>query len=123
MGSIVIKRRIIKLVSLLIIAFFIFQLIPSTLTDVEGLINHAQNSREIRSSLAVNNGVFIIGRINIKPAFQQIPVKYCPFNISPTTVFDSISESSSFQDNLFDHRKSIKQSIPNHFHGSKYKNA
>jgi hypothetical protein len=121
MGYGMTERRIIKLVTLLIIAFYIFQLMPGALNAVEGFDGHTRNSESILSSDVIGNDVFIISRVSTKPIFQKIPVKCSYFSINPVPLFVSSAAGPYFHERPFDYRKSIKQSIPHYFHGSKYR--
>ncbi|MDP4092105.1 MAG: hypothetical protein Q8920_01960 [Bacillota bacterium] len=116
------KKRILKLISLLIIALMIFQLIPSTLNCIEGLQGHTQNSKASLSTASIQTDASFIGRENQKTSAQNIQLRNTSIYLPKISCVDISNFCVSFQEMPFDFRKVIRQSIPHYFNGSKYKN-
>lgn len=116
------NKRIWKLLAFTIIAFFVLQLVPGSVTHADGLHNHAQNSSVLLPSNIVNSDVWHFGEGNQKLSVQKIPIKSNQYWIPHLTIEDISSAGyTSFQEMPFDYRSVIRQSIPHYFNGGKYK--
>lgn len=115
------KDRTIKIVLLLIIVLFVFQLIPSNLNYDEDSQSHTQSTEVFIKSGSINTDILLIGKLNQKEAFQKLLIKSPSTVVNRTFVVDVFSNYSFFKEDPFDHRKVIRQSIPHYFNGTKYK--
>lgn len=117
------KHKIKKYVSLLIVLFLIFQVIPSTFANVKCLDSHAPKSPIIFSTSAVHTDITFLTRDGRKTTFHSISSEFYD-SLTGQIYFVDISENKSFYHAAFpDYRKEIKQAIPHYFHGSKYKDS
>jgi len=116
------KKRIIKLISFLIILFMVFQLIPSAVDSAVGYKDHSQSSKVFLSSGAYHTDVLLIGKDNQKTSVHKVQVNHI-FNCIPQVQIEDFSAVQfAFRELPFDYRKVIRQSIQQYFNGSKYKN-
>jgi hypothetical protein len=115
------KKKIIKLISFLIIMFLVFQVIPNTLTSVGNFQSHSQASTKFLASSFINADVLHYGREYQKTSFQKVQIKNPLINIPQILIGDLNSITLSFPEVPIDHRRVIRQSIPHYFNGSKYK--
>lgn len=114
-----IKQSIRTYISLAIISFFLFHLIPSTLLSYQYYKSHTQNSQVLLSA-AVQKDTLFINRDNRKPSFQKTSIRYSEATIQFRSSF-GISETKSFYSGLIiNYRKKIQQTIPSYFHQGKY---
>lgn len=115
------KKKLIKIISFLIITFWVFQLIPITLTHVEGFQSNIQNSKVFLSSVSFNSDVLYIGRESQKTSIQKVQIKNASICIPQLLIEDISVINLSYQEMQYDHRKDIRESIPHYFNGGKYK--
>lgn len=115
-------KKIINHISIIIVVFFIIQLIPGTLANIDGFLSHTDKSKSTLTSGIISNDILVTGRINLKPTFLKVTSKSCFYNLVPLPGIGNIKSDSFFKEQLFDYRKSIRQFILLHFHGGKYKN-
>lgn len=116
------KKKVIKLISFAIFFLLIFQLIPSTLTCIDGFQNHTQNSNVFLSSGAFHTDVIYIGSKSQKSSIQKVQLKNTLIFVPQISIEDISVINFSFQKLPLDYRRVIRQSIPHYFNGSKYKN-
>ncbi len=116
------NKKIIKLISYAIFILLIFQLMPSTLSSVDGFLSHAQNSKVILLSGVFHTDAIYTGRESQKSAIQRVPLRSTSVSASQICVEDIFIASSSFPELPSDCRRVIRQSIPHYFNGGKYKN-
>lgn len=116
------KKKTINYLSFIVILLIVIQLIPSSLTRVEGFDNHTQNSKVFLSSISFNSDILYIGRESQKTSIQKLQVKNASLCIPQISFEDISSINISFQEMPFDYQTAIRQSIPHYFNGSKYKN-
>lgn len=116
------KKRIIRLISFLIILFIIIQLVPGAADFTDGYQSHSQNSKAFLSSGAYHTDVLLIGKDNQKISVHKVQLNNI-FNCIPKVSIEKFSTAQfSFHEMPFDFRKVIRQSNQNYFNGSKYKN-
>lgn len=115
------KNKTIKIISFLIVIFFIFQLIPTNVTQVEGFKTHTQNSKVILASTSINSDILCIGRQSNKASFHNLQIKIPLSMVHQAYYFDVSLVQSFSKEEPFDHRTVIRQCIPHYFNGSKYK--
>jgi len=115
------KKRAIKLLTFLILAFIVFQLVPSALIQVEDLQSHTQNCKVFLSASSFNSDVLYLGRENQKSSIQKVQIKNTQICIPQIFIEDINSTNSTFRKVSFDYRSVIRQSIPHYFNGGKYK--
>ncbi len=116
------KKRLTLLILLLIVACFIFQLVPVTPEGVTSYVCHVKDSKVLLYAGSIYDSTHLIGRSDFKTKFNKVTIMH-------TLVFTQhisltgISLSKSFLPVIpFDHRTAIRQSIPHYFNGTKYKN-
>ncbi len=115
------KHRISKYASLLLVLFLIFQVIPSTFANAESFDSHAQKSTVIFSTSAVHTDVAFLATDGRKTPFHPISADIYDCIIEHVYVVDISKNELAYYETLVDIRKEIRQKILNYFHGSKYK--
>lgn len=116
------KRKRIKCISILLVIVFLFLLIPGSLTSIENAPNYGSKFKIFSAHEAMKSVVINIFRENQKLlSNQKGSFKNTLNNLSPSFVIKESSESSDLKEKPFDYRMVIRQSIPHHFNGGKYK--
>lgn len=115
------KHRIRKYISLLLVLFLIFQFISGTFANTNCLDYHAQKSPIVFSPGFVHTDITGLARDGRKSSFHSVSAEYY-YNLIGHIYFVDNSENKLFyRAALTDYRKEINRTIPNYFHGSKYK--
>ncbi len=115
------RKKIVKVVSLLIIVFLAFQMIPTFFTGNDGFQNHAQRSKTIFGIVHHSDAVYFIKQNN-KSLLHRLPTNNTAVSINQISLNNIYSVNLSFREMPTDHRRVIRKSIPHYFNGSKYKN-
>lgn len=115
-------KRTVKLISLLIIVFIVFQLIPSNIACTDGFQSHAQSSKMLLSERLFHTDNVYFNRENQKTQIHKVPIKNITINVQQLCIDDISLLNYSYHEEQFDLRKVIRQSIPHYFNGSKYRN-
>jgi hypothetical protein len=115
------KREIRKYVSILLVLFLIFQLIPGTYENVECLNSHASNSVYLSARGFAGKISTFFARDCRKYTFYFLSVDFYGIltDSAYLTVF-AVGKPCYYMATT-DYRKVIKNTIPHYFHGSKYK--
>lgn len=115
------KKRTVKLLSILILAFIVFQLVPSILVPAEDFQSHTQNCKVFLSAASFNSDVLYLGKEDHKSSIQKVQIKNTQIYIPQIFIKDINSTNFTFWKMPFDYRSVIRQSIPHYFNGGKYK--
>lgn len=113
-------RRHKKLISILIIFCLLFQLIP-VLTCYSGIFQDNFPGQNILPVHSYITDILYIGKENQKPLNQHTSFKDNFLYTNPIFFSELYLLNFSLQNMPFDHRRVIRQSIPDYFNGSKYK--
>lgn len=115
------KKTTARLMTLLIIALFLFQLVPGSFTDNDGITGHARNYGTVYISGAAHSDIFFVSRENRNTSYHNVPTKVFANILEAIVLVGVFSTGLLSYRMLADHRREIKQAIPHYFHGSKYK--
>lgn len=115
------KKKIVKIILILIIAFFILNLVPYSINHVSGFQSDIHNSKLHFSSIHQLSDTIFFVKQNQKLSGFQIELKSPKLVQYNANIHDIYSSNFSGQNSNFDHRKNIRQSIPHYFNGSAYK--
>jgi hypothetical protein len=115
-------KRSVRLITLLIIAFFIFQLLPVDLSNAEGL-NVPKYNTLLSSNSIYTEAALLPGRLNLGKSYQKIQARDVSLNISKAFADDIPVYKSFYQTQPVDFRRIIRQTIPHFFNGTKYKDS
>ncbi len=118
----ILKQEIKKYISILLISFLIFQILPGTYSNFKDLeFCESKYLPFLSKKIVYTNNTNVNERVISKSAFRQvsadISVDFCGDVFSPVILEDK----SLHYVLLEDFRAKIKQLVPNYFFGSKYK--
>ena len=115
------KKKIVKIILILIIAFFILNLVPYSINYVSGFQSNINNSKfHFLSIHQFSDAIFFVKQ-NQKLSGVEVELKSTELVQYNTNIQDIYSSKSSGQNSNFDYRKNIRQSIPHYFNGGAYK--
>lgn len=115
------KKRYLRLISFLLLAFLVFQLIPSDLNSIGTFQSHSQASEVVPSSNLLDHNILFVSKESHKALLQRISNTISTINTSLIFVYDVYLVDFFFEKEPFDYRTVIRQSILHYFNGGKYK--
>lgn len=117
------RQKIRKYVSILLLLFLIFQLMPGTHGNVECLNSYGEKSTIVLSKSVTQTEIILVNATGGRSAFHIVSLEFYN-SLVDNIYFPDISENKLFYYRApTDYRKQIKQAIPHYFHGSKYKDS
>ena len=117
------KREIIKHVTILLVLLLIFQLILGAYENIERLDNHAEKSTVVLSKNVANTDVTLLISDSRRITFYSASTEYYYRLIGHMQLVDISENKVLYHAVPMDYRKEIKQAVPHNFHGSKYKDS
>jgi hypothetical protein len=114
------KKTILKLISFIIIALLVFQVIPTSISCYNGFKDNTQNTLVALSSGVINTDVLNISRESQKYPLLKLQLRNNILYIS-RQYQGANTDINFFYEIAIDNRTIIRRTIQNYFNGSKYK--